>query len=47
MSLLGGLVGVVTVGAAVTRRERLAVLPLLDMVPPGWRSASRSAGSAI
>lgn len=35
MSLLGGLSGAVLVGAVVARRERLAVLPLLDMAAPG------------
>lgn len=35
MSLLGGLIGAVLVGGFVARRERLAVLPLLDMAAPG------------
>ncbi len=35
MSLLGGLIGAVLVGAAVARREGLAVVPLLDMAAPG------------
>lgn len=35
MSLLGGLIGAVLVAALVARRERLAVLPLLDMAAPG------------
>ena len=35
MSLLGGLVGAVALGAIVARRERLAALPLLDIAAPG------------
>lgn len=35
MSLLGGLIGAVLVGAFVARREKLAVMPLLDMAAPG------------
>ncbi|HZD18127.1 MAG TPA: prolipoprotein diacylglyceryl transferase, partial [Actinomycetota bacterium] len=35
MSLVGGLIGAVIVGAFVARRERVAVLPLLDMAAPG------------
>lgn len=35
MSLLGGLIGAVLVGGFVARREKLAVLPLLDMAAPG------------
>src|SRR3990170_1343619 len=35
MSLLGGLIGGVLVGGFVARREKLAVLPLLDMAAPG------------
>lgn len=35
MSLLGGLIGAVLVGAIVARREKLPVLPLLDMAAPG------------
>lgn len=35
MSLLGGLIGAVLVGGFVARREKLAVLPLLDMASPG------------
>lgn len=35
MSLLGGLLGAVLVGALVARQERLPVLPLLDMAAPG------------
>ena len=35
MSLLGGLIGAVLVGWFVARREKLAVLPLLDKAAPG------------
>jgi phosphatidylglycerol---prolipoprotein diacylglyceryl transferase len=35
MSLLGGLIGAVALGAIVARREKLAVVPLLDMAAPG------------
>lgn len=35
MSLLGGLIGAALVGGFVARREKLAVLPLLDMAAPG------------
>jgi len=35
MSLLGGLIGAVLVGAFVARREKLPVVPLLDMAAPG------------
>ena len=35
MSLLGGLIGAVLVGAFVTRRENLPIIPLLDMAAPG------------
>jgi len=35
MSLLGGLIGAVLVGGFVARREKLAVLPLLDMAAAG------------
>ena len=35
MSLLGGLVGAVALGAIAARRERLPALPLLDMAAPG------------
>jgi len=35
MSLLGGLIGAVLVGAIIARREKLSVLPLLDMAAPG------------
>lgn len=35
MSLLGGLIGAVLLGGFIARRERLAVLPLLDMAAPG------------
>jgi len=35
MSLLGGLIGGVVAGGFVARRERLPVVPLLDMAAPG------------
>ncbi|HEX6581079.1 MAG TPA: prolipoprotein diacylglyceryl transferase family protein, partial [Actinomycetota bacterium] len=35
MSLLGGLIGAVLVGGFIARREKLTVLPLLDMAAPG------------
>jgi len=35
MSLLGGLIGAVIVGAFAARRQGLRVLPLLDMAAPG------------
>lgn len=35
MSLLGGLIGAVIAGGFVARRERLAVIPLLDTAAPG------------
>ncbi len=35
MSLLGGLIGAVLLGGFIARRERLPVLPLLDMAAPG------------
>ena len=35
MSLLGGLIGAVLVGGFIARREKLAVLPLLDMAAAG------------
>ncbi|MBI3647582.1 MAG: prolipoprotein diacylglyceryl transferase [Actinobacteria bacterium] len=35
MSLLGGLIGAVLVGGFVAGREKLSILPLLDMAAPG------------
>ncbi|MGZ8640362.1 MAG: prolipoprotein diacylglyceryl transferase [Actinomycetota bacterium] len=35
MSLLGGLLGAAVLGTIAARRERLAVLPLLDIAAPG------------
>src|SRR3990170_4573134 len=35
MSLLGGLLGGIGLGALVARRERLPLLPMMDMAAPG------------
>lgn len=35
MSLLGGLIGAVLVGGFIARREKLPIVPLLDMAAPG------------
>jgi phosphatidylglycerol:prolipoprotein diacylglycerol transferase len=35
MSLLGGLIGAVVLGGLAVRRERLPLLPMLDMAAPG------------